>query len=219
MYDFYIDGVQLPVAPSKLQTKISNQNKTITLINETEVNILKKPGLTEIDFEFMIPQTEYPFAVYKNGFKDPTYFLDKLESLKNEKKKFQFIVSRVSPGGDLLFDTNILVSLEDYTISEDAKEGLDLMVSIKLKQYVEYGTKEVVVKVDPVKKKAKKVATTVNRQTSKVIPKTHTVKQGETLWGICKKHLGDGSKYTTVAKLNGIKNPNSIGVGMVLKLG
>jgi len=31
--------------------KIKNANKTITLINEGEVNLLKKAGLTEIEFE------------------------------------------------------------------------------------------------------------------------------------------------------------------------
>ena len=53
-YQFYLDGVQLPVAPSKLQLKIKNQNKTMALINESEVNVLKLPGLTEISFDFII---------------------------------------------------------------------------------------------------------------------------------------------------------------------
>jgi LysM repeat protein len=221
-YEFYIDGVQLPIAPSKMQTKISNQNKTITLINEGEVNILKKPGLTEINFEVMIPQVKYPFATYKNGFEPASYYLDKLEALKTEQKKFQFIVSRVSPGGQLLFDTNMKVSLEDYTITEDAKEGLDLMLSIKLKQYVDFGTKEVIVKTNPLTIEVKTVSTVsvkAKREVSKETVKTYTVKPGDSLWAICKKSLGDGSKYPDIAKLNGISNPSLISAGQVLKLG
>ena len=42
-YTFYLDGVQLPVTPSKLETKIKNNNKTINLINEGDVNVLKLP--------------------------------------------------------------------------------------------------------------------------------------------------------------------------------
>ena len=53
-YIFYMDGVQLPVTPSKLDTKIKSNNKTINLINEGDVNILKLPGLTEISFEALI---------------------------------------------------------------------------------------------------------------------------------------------------------------------
>lgn len=40
-YSFYLDGVLLPIAPSKLQTKIKNQNKTINLINDGEVTRLE----------------------------------------------------------------------------------------------------------------------------------------------------------------------------------
>ncbi len=41
-YDFYLDGVQLPITPGKLEVKVTNKNKTIDLINVGEVNILKK---------------------------------------------------------------------------------------------------------------------------------------------------------------------------------
>lgn len=221
-YNFYIDGVQLPIAPSKLQTKISNKNKTIVLINEGEINLLKQAGLTEIEFDVIIPQVNYPFATYVDGFKPASYFLNKFEQLKTSMKPFQFIVSRVLPGGKLLFDTNIKVSLENYTIIEDVKNGLDLLVQIKLKQYKNYGTKTVVVKTvsssNQSTSKVTTVSTTKTREVSKPIPKTYTVKSGDTLWAIAKKTLGDGSKYTEIAKLNGIKNPNLIYPGQVIRL-
>ena len=50
MYQFYIDGMLLPVAPEKLTVKIGNQNKTLTLINGEEVGVLKRPGLSKITF-------------------------------------------------------------------------------------------------------------------------------------------------------------------------
>ena len=215
MYEFYIDNVLLPVPPSKLQTKISNQNKTIQLINDDEVNILKKAGLTEISFDLLIPFAKYPFASYKNGFKNVKYFLDHLEVLKTDMKKFQFIVSRVAPSGELSFDTNMKVSLEDYTIAEDASEGLDVTVSVRLKQYVEYGTKELIIKKDDT---GTHVIISVKKRTSKKNAKTYKVKKGDTLWGICKKELGNGSKFAAIAKLNKIKNANLIFVGQVIKL-
>ncbi len=64
MYTFYLEDVQLPVAPAKMTMKINNQNKTINLINESEINLIKTAGLTDISFEAMIPQSEYPFAIY-----------------------------------------------------------------------------------------------------------------------------------------------------------
>lgn len=122
-YHFYLGKTLCPVAPSKLQLKIKGQNETLTLINEGEINILKKPGLTEISFDLLLPNVKYPFATYKSGFKRAKHFLDKFEDLKTKKKSFQFIVTRTLPNGKMLFDTNMKVSLEDYTITEDRKEG------------------------------------------------------------------------------------------------
>jgi len=40
-YSFFIGDVMLPVTPPALELKIKNHNKTITLINDGEINILK----------------------------------------------------------------------------------------------------------------------------------------------------------------------------------
>ncbi len=141
MYDVYLDKMLCPIAPEKLQVKISNKNKTLTLINEGEVNVLKKAGLTEISFDLLLPNVKYPFAVYKSGFRTANYFLAILEELKTNQKPFKFKVVRQFPNGKMLFATNINVSLEDYKYSDDVSEGFDIVVSIKLKQYKEFGTK------------------------------------------------------------------------------
>ncbi|MBY0122149.1 LysM peptidoglycan-binding domain-containing protein [Bacillus sp. S/N-304-OC-R1] len=221
-YNFFIDSVQLPVAPSSLDTKIRNKNTTITLINEGEVNLLKKAGLTELSFDLLLPNSKYPFAVYPDGFQPATYYLDKLEKLKIDNKPFQFIVSRLKPSGDLLFDTNMKVSLEEYTIKENADYGFDVVVSIQLKQYRDYGTKVIEVKkpsasaaanVKPIAKTTQPRATT----SAPPPPQSHKVVKGDTLWALCKSYLGDGSKYPEIAKKNNIKNPNLIYPGQVIK--
>lgn len=218
-YIMYLDGVALPVTPSKLEMKIKNQNKTINLINEGEINILKDAGLTEISFEVAIPHVKYPYAIYPDGFKTADFYLDKFEQLKTSKKPFQFICSRVSPSRKLLFDTNIKVSLEDYAIKEDASFGQELKVSIKLKQYKDYGTKLVNVK----RTTAQVASATVQKpRPAETAPslKTYTVKQGDTLWAIAKKYLGDGNRYTEIYNLNKnkVSNPNLIYPGQVLTL-
>ncbi len=204
-----------------MSMKINNNNQTIVLMNEGEVNILKKPGLTEVDFEILLPNVQYPFAVYPNGFQPAAFYLNKLEKLKISQEPFPFIVNRMRPDGSLLFDTDndMLFSLEEYTIEEDAENGFDVNVKINLKQWRPYGTNRVDVTNKSSKKKAivisKKQRPTISKRTSKI----YTVKQGDTLWAIAKKYLGDGSKYTELAKLNNISNPNVIKVGQVIKLG
>lgn len=228
-YDFYLDGVQLPITPGKLEVKITNKNKTVDLINDGEVNILKTPGLSEFSFEAEFTHNKLPF--YRGQFKDVQFFLSKLELLKTDCKPFQFIVSR-ELGNKVLFNTNRKVSLEEYNIVEDADNGSDFKIAIKLKQYRDYSTKKLVpappkktnetgrpsVKIEP------KRVDSVNAPNSK----TYTVKSGDSLWSICQKQLGNGSLYKKVYELNKTmmdkanKNKNlskyTIYKGQVLKL-
>ncbi|MCW0761887.1 LysM peptidoglycan-binding domain-containing protein [Clostridioides difficile] len=227
-YDFYLDGVQLPIAPAKLEIKITNKNKTVDLINTGEVNILKKEGLSEISFEAEFTHNKLPFC--RGQFRDVQFFLSKLELLKTDCKPFQFIVSR-ELGNKVLFNTNMKVSLEEYNIVEDAENGSDTKVAIKLKQYRDYSTKKLVlappknetgrpnVKIEP------KRVDSVNATNTK----TYTVKAGDSLWSICQKQLGNGSLYKKVYELNksmmdkANKGKNlskyTIYKGQVLKLG
>ena len=47
--------------------------------------------------------------------------------------------------------------------------------------------------------------------------RTYTVVKGDTLWGIAKKQLGSGARYTEIVKLNGLKT-TTIYSGQTLKL-
>ena len=173
-YDVYLGKVLLPVTPEKIQMKINGQNKTVNLINDGEINIVKVPGLTDIEFECCLPQVKYPYAKYLSGFKNAKYYLEQFEKWKTGKKKFQFIVSRQSPNGKQFFSTNIKVTLEDYKITEDAKEGFDVKVKINLKQWKSYGAKTVKIKI---KNKKPKVNTPQPSRPAETAPKTY--KQGD----------------------------------------
>lgn len=220
MYYFYLDKILLPVAPEKLQLKINNNNNTLTLINNGEINILKDAKLTDISFDILLPNSKYPFAMYKDGFKKPIYYLEKLEKLKTSKKPFQFIVSRKMPTNAVLFDTNMKVSLEDYKIVEEAKQGFDIKVSVNLKQYKEYSTKTM--KITIKQARPKPVATPVVTRPAPTAPqtRTYTVVRGDCLWNIAKKYYGNGSQYTKIYNANRdkIKNPNLIYPGQVLTI-
>lgn len=219
-YDFYLNKCLLPVAPKKLQMKMKNANKTITLINEGEVNLLKKAGLTEIEFECEIPQVRYPYAVYRSGFQEAAYFLDYFEKLKTDKAPFQFIVSRVLPSGRLLFATNIKVSMEDYGITEDANNGFDLTIKIKLKQYQEYQTKIVNMQTSGSEAIIQETRL-AETSPAPVEQQLYTVVEGDCLWNIAKKFYGDGSKYIELYNANQdvIKgSPNFIYPGQILTI-
>ncbi len=213
-YKIWLGGVQMPIAPSKFETKIKNQNKTVSLIDGSEASILKAPGLTEFSFELLIPQVNYPFADYPDKeFVNPKYYLDHFSRLKMNCKPFKLYIEEEISFKDKFVRkiTNTWVSLEEYSITEDAGNGLDYTVSMTLKQYKQcIALKHPVEGIKPAGG---------SKKSTPVKPKTYKVKKGDTLWAICKKYLGDGSKYPQIAKLNGIKNPNLIKVGQVIKLG
>lgn len=220
-YSLYLDGVLFPVTPSKITVKINGNNETVTLINEGEANILKAAGLSDVEFDLLLPNMEYPFAAYPSGgYRPAKFYLDKLEELKAGKKSFQYIVTRVTPDLKKLFDSNMTVSLEEYSIVDDTGEVFDITVKVKLKQYREFTTKTCTVDISLPKPQA---AMQQSRPTSDNAPSggSYTVVSGDCLWKIAKQFYGDGSKWGTIYEANKSViggNPNLIYPGQVFTI-
>lgn len=219
-YDVYMGDCLLPVTPEEITIKINNNNSTVNLINDGEINILKKAGLTDISFTAEIPQTAHPYAVYMDGFKDAGYFFDLFEKLKTEKRTFQFIVCRRTPIGKQLLNTDIKVSLEDYKITEKADNGFDFSVEFNLKQYKDYGTRTIDIQI--VQQKPQASVEPVREEDNSPEPEEteiYVVESGDCLWNIAKSYYGDGSLYTVIYEANEDViggNPNLIYPGQEL---
>ncbi|MTI56161.1 LysM peptidoglycan-binding domain-containing protein [Geosporobacter ferrireducens] len=221
MYEMFFsyggEVIRLPVNPDRLTVQINSKNKTISLIELGEVNVLKDPGLTEISFNILLPGQKYLLI---EDFKTPEFYLEKFKQYKKDKKPIRWIVSRDMGS----FDMNMEVSLEDYTFEERAGEEGDIYVSLKLKEYKHYETKvlsiqSIVAATTPgVNEPPKVLATEAVQRATKEPEKTYTVKSGDSLWAIAKLQLNDGSKYAEIARLNNIKNPNTIYPGQTLRL-
>ena len=198
MYKLFLNGVRYPIAPGKITVSHKNKNKTYDLLNGGEFNIPKSPGLAEYSFELLLPMSQYPFAIYEDGFKSAYYYLELLEKLKFEKKVFEYILIRSTPQGELISDFSTKVTLEDFKPVEDVKDGFDVRVTVKLKQYNYVATK--VVK-DIGDGKAK---TETERDTSSAPTggDAYVIQSGDTLQKIAKKFYGDFSKWKQIYEAN-----------------
>ena len=211
-YEVYIDDMLLPIPPQKIPIKYPGQNETATLINGEEINITRPPGLAEISIDVVLPQMDYPCAMWDGSVEDAEEFISRLQDLKESGDTFEFIVIRDS------FDTNMDVTLEDYKVSDDVKEGLDLVVSITMKEARHYGTKIMNFAIVPEQPIPAAASPEPERPAARPQVKTYTVKSGDGLWNIAKKQLGDGNRWKEIHNLNldKISNPNLIHAGLVL---
>ena len=198
--------------PAKLTIKVKGKNKTLMLLNEGEINFLRAPGLKEITLPLLLPML--------GGSQSPKVYLDMLKQLKIDRKITKFVLVRFSPDGRQLFDTNLPVSVEDYSIVEDAKNGLDVSVDVNLKQWREYETK--IISIEPSDAGQPPDASVEKEREASGAPnaKTYTVKKGDSLWAIAAKYYGKGSEYAKIVQANPdkISNPNAIYPGQVLML-
>lgn len=203
MYKFYLDEVLLPVTPGTLTMKVDNKDETIDLMNGGTYTVLNPPGLTQYEFEFLLPANQLPFAQYQGSFRDPQYYINQLEKLKVSCKPFRFIITRnVSRDINNLNayeDTNLEVSLDECTITESAGEyGMGKSVKVTLRQYKSYSTNRVSI-------------SGTNITVDDGIPRyaivkegTYISREGDTLRSIAFDKLGD-EKYAEALAL--VQNP------------
>lgn len=200
-YIFYIDKVLLPVAPSSVNISHKNMNSIINLINDAEFNMLKQEGLQEISFKFMLPSQRYPFARYLGFYQKPSYFLNKLKNLKKRAKPFQLIIIRnYSNSAQAYFNTNLKVSLEDFSVEENAEEGMDVYVEIKLKEFIDPRPKQYIANADGT------VSTQNQRWTDKVESRIKEMKYGDKIWQVIRRETGGLDQLETVMEINGISS-------------
>ena len=211
-YQMFIDGVRMPVTPTKINVRYRGRNERVSLMNGGEMTQIRHGEHPQISFSLCLPRRMYPFARYQMGFIEPERFLDHFLRLRSERRPFRFICSRQSPGGRLLADTNLRVTLESLDVTESAEDGDDVTVHMVLREFREFVTGRI--------DEASMIGRPARERDELPFERTHTVVRGDNLWNLARKFLGSGPRYREIFELNRdqIRNPNLIFPGQVLRL-
>lgn len=205
---------RLPVNPEQIETSTTQANEKYEILKLGQIVVPTHMELREYSFECEFPHEALHYNEVPNEFKGPDFYLNLFRKWRVALEPVRFIAS--NEGKD---EINILVLIEDMTVTEKAGEEGDKYVSFKLLEYKEFGKKsEVVVKPNSNQAVVKK-----EQPVPKVSPKStgsYVVVSGDSLWAIAKKYYGDGSKYTKIFNANKdkIKNPSLIYPGQKLTI-
>lgn len=210
----------LPIAPAKFSTKLKGNTKSIDLISVGEATIIKDIPLREFSFEAFLPRNPVLSDIPINSmyYHEPYYYLALIREFRASKKPIRFTITRVLPDKTVSFSGNLLVTIESYDVKENAGEEGDYWISFKLKEYRDIHVTITEKSHNEPKEDGSQRLVQETVRSTKEPAKTYIVKSGDSLWKIAKLQLNDGSKYSEIAKLNNIDNPNNLQVGQVLKL-
>ena len=214
MYRVYLGNILFPVAPEKIEWSWQGRGEVISLLSQQEVVLPRPVGLGEISFQVLLPHQVYPFGFYPDGFfQKPLYYMEEMKKIAAAGKPVALVIVRDGePDGGRMEP----VVLEAYEVREDAENGLDVVMDVKLRCYRKYGTVRVQMEDGT-------AALLAERDSDRTVPSAdapvqYVVQPGDCLWNICRAQYGDGAKCWEIAKKNGIGNPNVITVGQVIML-
>lgn len=111
----------------------------------------------------------------------------------------------------------MLVTLEDYSVNEDAADGFDVVVPLKLKQYRPYATKGMADATDEngvPYLKVKETRPSIDKET----PAIYKIRNEQSMWEAYGASIWRKLNWRSVMLSNGISNPLGSMKGTVLNL-
>lgn len=128
--------VAFPVNPKELMLQRAGNNETTEIVSLGEINMLKAAKLASVSFEcFFPPNADASYVLTKGDFRAPNFYIDFIETIRKAKKPCRFIVSETK--------INLLASIETFDFGIKAGPAGEIYYTLELKEYVDYGVKEV----------------------------------------------------------------------------
>ena len=201
------DIFRFPVLPSAINIQDYAIINDSNITGLGDVAIFGGRGLrgVEITSFFPNPKRKYKFVNY-TSYPKQYECVAKIKKWMDKGEVLRFIVTGT--------EINFQVRITDFEYSE--QDGTrDVYFTINLKEYREIKISS----TTPEKKKTDNKDRTDTKETdNKPKQKTYTVKSGDTLYDIAKKHYGKGSDYKKIIENNKSKYP-SLAKNTIIKVG
>jgi len=209
--EFYLTGkntkLHLPMNPEQLQVMTSSKLFSVSIIELGDFLMPRGIAPATIRWEGIFPGVSRRNSIYVVDWQDPKAIVGLISGWRRENVKVHLLITETP--------INMDCYIQEFDHTWKGGHG-DCYYSISLVE-----ARNLVVMTEKEKSTSAQAKTSAQRPAPS-IPKTYTVKQGDTLWGIAKKMLGDGAKWKTLYELNKAvigPDPNKIKPGQVLKLG
>jgi LysM repeat protein len=212
--DFYLtapDGsrIHFPVNPERITCDTGNRILTFDVISLGEISLPRGRVPTRFSFEGFFPGEARRNDPMVKSWRSPKELAGILSLWRNEGTKLRLLVTETPINHDVYFDG-------DGSFEHEWRGGHgDCWYSLR---FVE--ARELIIRTEGETAPAVAVGVQQTRPAPPA-PKTYTVKPGDTLWGIAKQTLGDGSRWHEIYNNNVDvigKDPNLIRPGQVLRI-
>ena len=129
--------LKIPVTPEEIEDSAENNDKTYSVLGVGQIAVLKKPKLREIKWKSFFPaDTSDPWV--QDGARSPETYVEALRDAMDEKETGRLIISRAG-----LFNTNLEVSVADFTLTDKGGEPGDIYYEVTFREYRDYAPETV----------------------------------------------------------------------------
>lgn len=208
--------LRFPVNPGEITIKREKNYETANIINLGEIDFPHGEKVKEITFSSFFPADyDASFCSFSN-IPDPQQAMNQLTAWTEGAKPVRLIIT------DTIINTLVLVS--SHTSIFKGGEPGDIYFDLALRTWREVKVRtaaETTGQVANTGNVGQTVKPSANRPDLKPVPKTYTVKAGDSLFKIAKLELGNGAKWQDVYAKNSSligKKPELIRPGMKLVL-
>ena len=208
-YDGGEEKLRFPVLPSTISIRQGMKNQSVSIQGLGELVIMQDPKAMMVNFSCFFPFTPFPGVQFRR-LSPPIELIEKITAWMVGDIPVQFLVTGTA--------INHYFTIEDFPWHEDGGDPGTLHYSLILKKYEEVAVRQVYVDEE------NEVATIPEpapvRVDNRKQKRTHVVAPGDTMWAIAQRHLGSGSRWQEIARLNSdaVSNPSLIFPGQVLRL-